>query len=271
MSQYLDLLKLALTGYIFPESADLIIRREAGSSPRIAAKNFIVDQFAKRGLRIVKRQTFDAAAREVGKDWPSIAYTMVGLKRLDNVQHAIETVISEMIPGDLVECGVWRGGCSIFMRAALNANGGKDRILWVADSFDGMPKPDALKFPADALGDDLSQNDYLSVPLDAVQKNFERFGLLDEHVKFLKGWFKDTLPKAPIEKISVLRADGDLYESTVDILSNLYPKVSPRGFVIIDDYYVWEPCRVAVTEFREKNNITSPIIDIDGLGAYWRV
>jgi O-methyltransferase len=269
-SKHLDLLKLVLTGYVFPESSDVVIRRKAGRGPRALAKNLIVDQLGRYGFRLVKRQPFDAAAREHGRDWPSIAYTMVGIKRLDNVQHAIETVIYEDIPGDAIECGVWRGGCSMFMRAVMDEVGAKDRILWLADSFDGMPKPDSIKFPAD-LGYDLSENDYLSVPLESVKANFERFRLGSENTRFLKGWFNDTLPSAPIQKISVLRADGDLYESTMDILKNLYDKVSPGGFVIIDDYFAWKPCELAVSEFRKAHGITAKIHDIDGIGAYWRV
>lgn len=270
MAQYLDLLKLVLTGYVFPESSDQVLRRDPGLSPKTAAKNFIVDQFGKRGLRIVKRRAFNELARMNGKDWPSIAYTMVGIKRLENVEYAIKTAIKENIPGDVIECGVWRGGCSMFMRAVMDEAGGRDRILWLADSFDGMPKPDATKYPADA-GFDLSENDYLSVPLETVERNFHRFGLNVSNTRFLKGWFKDTLPAAPIGSISVLRADGDLYESTMDILTNLYARVSPGGFVIIDDYSAWEPCRKAVNEFRESHGITATIHDIDGTGAYWRV
>ena len=237
---YLELLKRVLTGALFPESADQPMQPSAVSSPKAAIRNFIINVAAKKNIRLVKRGRYDAAAREEGRDWPSIAYTMVGMKRLNNVQHAIETALSHNIPGDIVECGVWRGGCTIFMRAVLDAHNVSDRIVWAVDSFEGLPKPDTVKYPADQ-GYDLSQIDYLSIPLEAVRGNFDRFGLLDQQVQFLKGWFKDTLPTAPIGTIAVLRADGDLYESTQDILNNLYDKVSPGGFVIIDDYYYGSP------------------------------
>lgn len=269
MSNYLDLLKVLLTGYAFPESAYLTIRTRPGYSPKTVLINSILKFAAKRGWRIQKIRPFDKEGRENGIDWPSIGYTMVGLKRLDNVQMAIETVIRENIPGDICECGVWRGGCGIFMKAVLATHNVKDRVIWLADSFEGLPKPDVANYPADE-GYDLSQFEILAVSQETVKENFERFDLMDDKVKFLKGWFSQSLPKAPIEKLSVLRADGDLYESTMDILNNLYSKVSPGGFVIIDDYNAVEPCKLAVTEFREKNKITAPIHVIDRHAVYWR-
>ncbi len=267
---YLELLKRVLTGAVFPESADQSMQPSAVSSPKTAIRNLVINAAAKKGIRLVKRRRYDAAAREEGRDWPSIAYTMIGMKRLNNVQHAIETTLSQNIPGDFVECGVWRGGCAIFMRAVLNAHNVSDRTVWAADSFEGLPKPNTVKYPADQ-GYDLSQVDYLSVPLEAVRGNFDRFGLLDQQVQFIEGWFKDALPTAPIDRIAVLRADGDLYESTMDILNNLYDKVSPGGFVIIDDYYSWEPCKRAVTEFRASRGIATPIETVDWTGIYWRI
>ena len=89
------------------------------------------------------------------------------------------------------------------MRAALAALGDSSRVVWVADSFEGLPKPDATRYPVDA-GDDLwKSNRYLALSLESVQENFKHYGFLDDRVRFLKGWFKDTLPTAPITKLSV--------------------------------------------------------------------
>ena len=269
-NKYLELLKGVLTGIYYPESPMRMDVPKSRWSPKAILKRAIIKSLALSDIRLMKISKFDVKARREGRDWPSIAYTMVGLKRLDNVQHAIETVIRENIPGDLCECGVWRGGAAMFMRAALAAYGDKSRAVWVADSFSGLPRPDVVRYPADK-GSDFSQVDYLSVPLEKVQENFRIFGLLDERVRFLKGWFKDSLPNAPIEQLAVLRADGDLYESTMDILNNLYDKVALGGFVIIDDYYSWENCRRAVTDFRASRGIIAPIERIDWTGAYWRV
>jgi O-methyltransferase len=110
--------------------------------------------------------------------------------------------------------------------------------------------------------------DTLAISLDEVY--FSRYGLLDERVRFLKGWFKDTLPTALIERLAILRLDGDMYSSTMDVLKSLYPKLSSGGFAIIDDYGAVEGCRKAVTDFREHNKINDPILPIDWTGVYWR-
>ena len=211
---------------------------------------------------------YQQSIRDLGRDWPSQAHTMVGLKRLDNIQYCAEVIYQDGIEGDFIETGVWRGGSTIFMRAILKAYDDQYRKVWVADSFSGIPLPSALnRFDASlALH---SHNRVLAVSLETVQENFRRYGLLDEQVHFLKGWFKDTLPSAPIDKIALLRLDGDLYESTWDALSNLYSKLSIGGFVIIDDYQI-EACRQATNDFRKNNNITEEIMPIDGLGVFWR-
>ena len=193
---------------------------------------------------------------------------MIGLKRLDNLQFVVEDVIAKGIPGDLVETGAWRGGACIFMRAILKAHGDRDRKVWVADSFEGVPTLNPEKYPADA-GMKTHKKKFLAVSLETVKTNFDRYGLLDDQVKFLKGWFKDTLPTAPIEKLAVLRLDGDLYESTMDSLVNLYPKLSSGGYIIVDDTII-PACAKAVEDYRKKHGITEPIIRIDWTGVYWQ-
>lgn len=207
--------------------------------------------------------------RAEGKDLPLLAQTMAGMKRLENLQFCVETVLTDGVPGDLIETGVWRGGCSILMRAILKAHGVADRTVWVADSFAGLPKPDAEKYPADA-SDKHYTRPQLAISLEAVRANFERYGLLDDQVQFLKGWFKDTLPTAPIKQLAVVRLDGDMYESTMDGLNNLYPKLQPGGFIIIDDFGCLPQCSQAVHDYRQKHGITEPIETIDWTGAFWR-
>jgi hypothetical protein len=206
--------------------------------------------------------------RENGLIWPMVAHTMIGLKRLENIQFCVEDVLKNQIPGDLVETGVWRGGATIFMRAILKAYDDSARNVWVCDSFCGLPEPNTDEFPAD-VGMNLYQSKILAVSLETVQENFRRYDLLDSQVHFLKGWFKDTLPGAPITSISVLRLDGDLYESTWQALTSLYPKLSVGGYVIIDDYMI-ESCQKAVMAYRKLNNITDPIVMIDLSSAYWQ-
>ncbi|MCR6488781.1 TylF/MycF family methyltransferase [Amycolatopsis sp. OK19-0408] len=214
---------------------------------------------------------FDVEARETGVDWPTVAHTMVGRHRLDNLHECLDRVLAEEIPGDVIETGAWRGGVCIFMRGFFAAHGRTDRTVWVADSFEGLPAPERIDGPVAGRFDLAAVNDtVLSVSLEEVQENFRRYDLLDDQVRFLPGWFADTLPKAPIDRLSVLRMDGDWYGSTMDALVNLYPKLSPGGFVIVDDYRMIEGCRRAVDEFRAEHGIVDEIREIDGSGVFWR-
>jgi O-methyltransferase len=202
--------------------------------------------------------------------WPAEAETMIGMERLTSLQDCVETVLADDIPGDLVECGVWRGGACILMRAVLAAYGDETRSVWVADSFEGLPRPDLENYKADKGLNASIFAGILGVSEAEVRENFERYGLLDDQVRFLPGWFKDTLRDAPIDRLAVLRLDGDLYESTIQALDALYPRLSPGGFCIIDDYYAIEACRQAVTDYREEHGISAEIVDIDWSGVLWR-
>ena len=221
---------------------------------------------------IVAPANVDPQTRAAGRDWPNSAETMIGHKRLDNIQYCVTSVIADKVPGDLVEAGVWRGGAAIFMRAVLAAHGLSDRSVWLADSFQGLPAPNAEMYPGDE-GLDFTQFPELAVGVEQVKANFARYGLLDEQVRFLVGWFKDTLPVAPIEKVAVARLDGDLYESTIDAIAALYPKLSVGGYLIVDDYDdpgFSSACKQAIDDYRAAHGITEPIEKVDWTGAYWR-
>jgi O-methyltransferase len=264
---YLDLLKETLVRWGDDEVLPLSKKGPAAKRLVKYGLNKAVEQM---GFQICKPVKFDAEKRTNGRDWPSHAITMIGTKRLDNLRYCVETILKENVPGDVIETGVWRGGGSIFMRAILKAHGDETRNVWCADSFKGLPQPNVEKYPQDN-GLVWHLEDELAVPLETVKDNFRKFDLLDDQVKFLPGWFKDTLGAAPIDKISVLRLDGDMYESTMDALNPLYRKLSPGGFVVIDDYGITQDCcRGAIHDFRAAHSITEPIIDIDGWGAYWR-
>jgi O-methyltransferase len=194
-------------------------------------------------------------------------HTMMGRKRLDNLESCLERVIADGVPGDLIETGVWRGGGTVFMRGFLAAHGITDRIVWVADSFEGFPAP---SLPQDAATDYSQVRQEEAISLDRVKALFERYGLLDERVRFLKGWFKDTLPGAPIARLALLRLDGDLYESTMDALNALYDKLSPGGYTIVDDYFSCPPCAEAVRDYRRRHAVGDEIVPIDGQSVFWR-
>jgi hypothetical protein len=247
-SLYIDLLRKALLGQLFEDPPSLA--------------------FGHWTDLLRRRPAFDPKTRETGRDWPSLAHSMIGARRMENVQRCVEDVIASGVPGDFIETGVWRGGTTIFMRGLLKAHEVRDRTVWVADSFAGLPPPDGKRYPADRFWN-LHWFRSLAVSEEAVRENFSKYGLLDDQVRFLKGWFRDTLPTAPIERLAVLRMDGDLYESTMDALTHLYPKLSVGGYAIVDDYNV-PPCRKAVADYRSAHGISEDIVDIDGFGMYWR-
>ena len=262
---YVELLKRTLTRYDLGENRYPARARNAALD---WALRTVTAGLHTVGLELDRVRPFDPAVRDEGRDQPFDAETMVGRKRLDNLEHCVTTVVADGVPGDLLEAGVWRGGSAIFMRALLEVLGDGTRLVWAADSFEGLPPPDP-SIEADQ-GDKHHENRFLAVSLDEVRHNFAKYGLLDDRVRFLQGWFSQTLPGAPIESLAVLRADGDMYGSTMDILTPLYPKVSQGGFVIIDDYGAVPACREAVNDFRSIHGISEPITEIDWTGVYWR-
>ncbi|MBJ7289754.1 TylF/MycF/NovP-related O-methyltransferase [Williamsia sp.] len=269
---YLEIVKRSLTGAL-AEDNDSVLGgvRWKGNPSRIKRLANAVAGFADRfDVEIAIKRPYDAERREAGLDWPSRAESMIGLRRMTNIEECIRAVITDEVEGDLIETGVWRGGATIYMKANLRAWNDTTRTLWVADSFEGLPPPDATRYPADT-GDRNHELGGLAVGAQQVRHNFDRYGLLDDRVRFLVGWFKDTLPTAPIESLAVMRLDGDMYESTIQALDSLYPKLSPGGFCIIDDYGSHSSqAGKAVRDYRRDHGIDDEIVDIDGSGAFWR-
>jgi O-methyltransferase len=265
---YLDLLKKCLTRYVFGENYWPL---EAFPSRGVKRRlyNAVLPLLESRQLTLVRRAPFVPEKREQGLDWPGTGETLIGLRRLDNLQACIVDVLENRVPGDFIETGVWRGGATIFMRAALKAFGDRERTVWVADSFQGLPRPNGQAYPADR-GDDAWQRLELAVSLEEVKRNFERYSVLDDQVQFLVGWFRDTLPVAPIERLAILRLDADLYESTMVALTSLYPKLSRGGYVIVDDFGAVPNCREAVEDFRRDLQISEEVKAIDWTGVYWQ-
>jgi hypothetical protein len=265
--RYLDLLARCLTRDLFldEEVRNVDLRAWPGGEPE-----GLRDLLREQRWRVV-RPGADREVRAVGNDWPPTAETMVGLARLANVLDCTARAIVDGIPGDLVETGVWRGGTAIYLRAILAALGDEHRQVWACDSFEGLPEADAERYPVD-VPLQLHVHRELAVGVELVRAAFARYGLLDERVRFVQGWFRDTLPQvaAEIGPIAVLRLDGDMYESTIDALTHLEPLVSPGGFVIVDDYGGIEACRQAVHDHRERRGITAPISPVDWTAVWWR-
>jgi O-methyltransferase len=266
---YISLLKKVLIDLHRIEFGEYRPLEESSPSWKFRILRSLDKLLRKKTYAICKYSKGDPSIRLQGGDWPYYADTMIGLKRLENIEYCVGEVLKDKIPGDFIETGVWRGGATIFMKALLKASNITDRRVWVADSFEGLPRPNEEKYAADK-GDKLFSYKILAVSQEMVAKNFEKYDLLDDNVKFLKGWFKDTLPTAPIQQLAVVRLDGDLYESTMDGLVNLYPKLSKGGFIIIDDWGAVKACQQAVIDYREKHGITEEIFTIDWTGAYWR-
>ncbi|WP_216663621.1 MULTISPECIES: TylF/MycF/NovP-related O-methyltransferase [unclassified Lentimicrobium] len=267
---YINLLKDVLTGM---NRMDKTVYEPLDWSYEHKAKQpffirYIARYLEKKGYVICREKIASKEHRLQGGDWPLYAETMIGLKRLENIEYCFEKIIEDDIPGDFIETGVWRGGATIFMRALLKEADIKNRKVWVADSFAGLPKPSG-KYKED-INDIHHGFKELIVSKEQVKKNFENYRLLDKQVGFIEGWFSESLVFAPINKLSILRLDGDMYESTMDALVNLYPKLSIGGFVIIDDWGAVKACKKAVLDYRSKMNITDPVVKIDWTGVYWR-
>jgi O-methyltransferase/8-demethyl-8-(2,3-dimethoxy-alpha-L-rhamnosyl)tetracenomycin-C 4'-O-methyltransferase len=212
---------------------------------------------------------YDEAARRAGSDWPRRAHSMVGIERLKNLGDLTQRAIDEGIEGNFAETGVWRGGCCILIKGILVANRVTGRKVYLCDSFEGLPAPDAQAYPADE-GLDLSRFEQLNISLDTVKSNFAVYDLLDDDVVFVKGFFRDTLPTFDPGKLALLRLDGDLYESTILALEHLYPKLSPGGYIIVDDYGCVPACAAAVEDYRKEHSIDAPMIQVDWTGVWWQ-
>jgi Macrocin-O-methyltransferase (TylF) len=257
---------------------------------------------------------FDLSRRVLGEDGPSLAHTMIGTRRLDNIAKCVEDVLTNNIPGDVIEAGVLRGGSAIFLSACLRAHGSLDRRVFICDSF-LQPAPIPLfvrlflpviaaipwlgwqrrlllwgqslvktksfpdvRQPSEQLTRFVMwmarhmrlMRKFKEGGLDEVRSNFAKYGLLSERIVILKGMFSDTLPTAPIDRLALIRLDGDTYESTRDGLIHLYPKLSAGGYCIIDDYNSFPDCKFAVNEYRERNHIKDEIITIDKLAVFWK-
>lgn len=273
---YLDLLEKVVISEINPENGIrmqyLVDTLTGPQVPRFSKAQLIanlVNLHKSNDLARAMRDNIYLEPRHVLAKTLGFPFSMVGPERIRNVRNAAETVIGEEIPGAMVETGVWRGGSCIMMKGVMTALN-DTRPLYVCDSFEGLP--DVPDGPDKDLT--LHSNPLLAAPLEDVQSHFERLGLLDDDVHFVKGWFSDTMAgvaDAITDGISVLRLDGDYYTSTMDVLRPLYPLVNKGGFVIVDDYYGFPQCEQAIDEYREEFGITAQTHQIDEMALYWRV
>jgi O-methyltransferase len=264
---YLDLLKKNLTRAISAKEYERHTLRPSGVWRR-SMNTVINGTLAQLNLELVRvvrsgPEDYIESGHEA-RNRVEDAETMLGTRQLDQMQFCINDVCERGIPGDVLEAGVWRGGMTVFMRGVLKARGDTLRRVWVADSFAGLPRPQGAH---NSFGWQAGQ---MAVSLDDVKANFMRYGLLDEQVMFVKGFFDETLPAAPIPALSVLRVDADLYESTLTVLKNLYPRLSVGGYAVFDDYLNLADCRKAVDEYRKDHGIDDTITSIDSRAVFWK-
>lgn len=247
---YLDLLKLCLCD-LAGTGTSSVARTQQG---HVMSRELTGDQ-----LRM----------RAAGMDWPLHGLTMVGLRRLDDLQACVESVVRDGVPGDLLEAGSWRGGASLLMRATLNTLGQDERTVVVADSFQGFPEASGDLSKGYDLSLDLAGCDFLAVPLEEVKETFARFGC-DQNVRFVPGFFQDTLPGLTGGSWSIVRLDGDTYEAVWTGMESLYGGLEAGGYLIVDDYLSLDRCREAIDDFRRSHGIAEPIEEVDWSCIRWR-
>ena len=263
---YLDLMKKVLTRAVTATGMERHTIQPVGPKSWLLCHfNRLVRRFGLEAVRLTPSGAEDyLESGDQARNRVEDAETMLGTRQLDHMQRCIVDVLNKNVPGDLIEAGVWRGGMTIFMRAVLKGYQIADRKVWVADSFSGLPEIDRQRETFEWNRGDMA------VSLDTVRNNFARYGLLDDQVVFLKGFFSETLPTAPIRQLSILRIDADLYQSTIDVLRNLYPALSVGGYAIFDDYQNLPDCRRAIDEFRAVSGIKEEICRIDERAVYWQ-
>jgi hypothetical protein len=244
VNKYLKLIEMAVTGSLTDE---------AGRCNGFA-----------RGCPLAELLPYNATLRQEGNDWPPFGHTMVGHARLQNIRDALFDIALKGVPGDFAELGVWRGGSCIFAKAIINTTPELEgRKVHVFDAFETLPP--------NAYGENYK---FLATREDTVRHNFAKYGVLDDNVMFYKGLFNNTVPQfyrdslSTSLQISVLRIDGNYYDSYQDALYYLYGLVPVGGWVIFDDYYSHPDVQAAWADFSSAQGVAATVTRIDVHGAY---
>jgi predicted O-methyltransferase YrrM len=222
------------------------------------------------GYELVKKGTLTGAEQGFARLYAKCRdFTMTSAERMYAVYSATNYLARNEIPGDMVECGVWRGGSSMMMMLALLENGGPPREVYLYDTFAGMPTPSVNDV---SLYDGKSgqqkwerhqrdgYNEWGYASLDEVEANLRRTGYPMDLVHLVKGKVEETIPATAPSQIALCRLDTDFYESTYHELKHLYPLVASRGVVIVDDYGDWKGARDATDRYLAEQNL-SPLLN----------
>lgn len=204
-------------------------------------------------------------------------YTMTSPERVFALCDAVRHVVRNQIPGDLVECGVWRGGSTMAMLKTLSANSCDSRLIWLYDTFEGMSEPgqndvDCYGQTADRLLEQSAENRtaadsvWCEASLDDVRTNVSSCAYPQNHLNYIVGKVEQTIPASLPDKIALLRLDTDWFDSTWHELVHLYPRLVPGGILIIDDYGHWQGCREAVDQYLQQHAPNLLLCRIDYTG-----
>lgn len=194
-------------------------------------------------------------------------YTMVRNKNLLNLYRLAQAVNAAGVPGDFVECGVWNGGSSAMVNAGFR-DSGRPRASWLFDSFEGLPPPGENDGPEERRHYFEGMN---KGSIYRVRQIFTGLGLPLDRVRFVKGWFEETLPHAEVERIALIHIDADWYDSVLTVLERLYDRVSPGGYVVFDDYGYWEGCDRAAHDFLTARGLPLSLLKpVGSMGAYFQ-
>jgi hypothetical protein len=205
-------------------------------------------------------------------------FTMTSPERIITLIKAVTYIEKYKIPGDIVECGVWKGGSIMAVIESLKKLNSEYRQVFLYDTFEGMSQPTTLDqdFKGNTASELLntrikSEEDMILAysPLESVKSRVGSLEYPPDKIKFIKGKVEETIPKIMPEKISLLRLDTDWYESTKHELKHLYPLVSKNGVIIIDDYGHWQGCKKAVDEFISESSTPIFLNRIDYTGRIW--
>jgi hypothetical protein len=248
-------------------------------------KNRFADWLARRGIRIITRNSphFDVIPRNVEPEFLA-AYAHCGplstapADAMYSLWRAIEYVVRCDIPGDFVECGVFRGGSTAMAAMAFrHFTGAKpDRLFYLYDTFAGMPAPTerdvdfAGRKPAEHLAawGAASMSAMANSPMEEVRANLRATGLPEEQFVFIQGKVEETLPtQMPRGPISILRLDTDWYESTKHELVHLFPRLASGGVLVVDDYGFWQGSRDACDEYFRENQVRMLLSRVDRVGT----
>ena len=203
-------------------------------------------------------------------------YTMTSPDRIYSAIEAVKHIVKHEIEGDIVECGVYKGGSSMAMALSLTEFGDQNRNLYLYDTYAGMSTPtdEDVSIGGGAAEGKFQKNempkiegsDWCYSPLEEVERNLGKVNYPMDKIHFVKGKVEDTIPKTIPEKIALLRLDTDWYESTKHELEQLFPRLVPNGILIIDDYGHWQGAKKAVDEYILKNNLNLFLSRIDYTG-----